>query len=165
MVKAIDVEQRDVHVDLTLAAISGSFFAPGGRYPKNEDGLESDVCQKVIDNLAGVVKFFGLELTEDASFDRTKQIFFPKTKIHCECQLLTFLHHNPFVPFVHTSGYRNNPVVDPTSICVRTIKSSGNVLAGLFQAELLSSHSPKMLLFGHLYCSLPLLSYISKSLL
>ena len=43
--KAIDVEQRDVHVDLTLAAISGSFFAPGFRYPKNEDGLESDVCQ------------------------------------------------------------------------------------------------------------------------
>ena len=26
MVKAIDVEQRDVHVDLTLAAISGSFL-------------------------------------------------------------------------------------------------------------------------------------------
>ena len=162
------MEQRDVHVDLTLAAISGSFFAPGFRYPKNEDGLESDVCQKVIDNLAGVVKFFGLELTEDASFDRTKQIFFPKTKIHCECQLLAFLHHNPFVPFVpfvHTSGYRNNPVVDPTSICVRTIKSSRDMLAGLFQAELLSSHSPKMLLFGHLYCSLPLLSYISKSLI
>ena len=37
-----------------------------------EDGLESDVCQKVIDNLAGVVKFFGLELTEDTGFDRTK---------------------------------------------------------------------------------------------
>ena len=34
MVKAIDVEHRDVHVDLTLAAISVSFFAPGGRYPK-----------------------------------------------------------------------------------------------------------------------------------
>ena len=144
------MEQRDVHIDLTLAAISGSFFAPGGRYPKNEDGLESDVCQKVVDNLAGVVKFFGLELTEDASFDRRKQLFFPKTKIHCECQLLAFLHHNPFVPFVHTSGYRNNSVVDPTSICVRTIKSSGNMLAGLFQRNY-SAHIHQKCFFSATY--------------
>ena len=50
MVKAIDAEQRDVHVDLSLAAISGSFFAPGGRYAKNKDEFEGDVYQKLMDN-------------------------------------------------------------------------------------------------------------------
>jgi hypothetical protein len=104
VVKAIDGEQRDVHVDLTLAAISGSFFAPGGHYAKNKDEFEGDMYQKVMDNLAGEAKFFGLKLTEDATFDGTKRIFFPKTKIHCECQLLAFLRCNPFVPFVHYIG-------------------------------------------------------------
>jgi hypothetical protein len=109
VVKGIDAEQRDVHVDLSLAAISGSFFAPGGRYAKKKDEFESDVYQKVMDNLAGEAKFFGLELTEELSFDGTKRIFFPKTKIHCECQLLAFLHRNPFVPFVHYIGLSKRP--------------------------------------------------------
>ena len=109
VVKAIGAEQRDVHVDLSLAAISGSFFAPGGRYSKNKDEFEGDVYQKVMDNFAGEAKFFGLKLTEEASSDGTKRIFFPKTKIHCECRLLAFLHCNPFVPFVHYIGLSKRP--------------------------------------------------------
>ena len=124
-----------MHVDLSMAAISGSFFAPGGRYAKNKDKFEGDVYQKLMDNFAGEAKFFGLKLTE-ASSDGTKRIFFPKTEIHCECQLLAFLHCNPFVPFVHYIGLsRADPYMDATSICARTMKSSANMLAGLIRSR------------------------------